>query len=728
MKRTGAWSRAISACTVVLLLAMAAPAASALESPPTLEYDAWGLSAMDTETGDRFGSAVAVWGDLAIIGAPQENDGQGAAYIFQRVGPSWIQRAKLTAVGGAAQDAFGFSVAISGGTALVGAPGDDEMGLNSGSAYIFTGSGDSWSPRSKFTASDGAADDHFGFSVAISGGTALVGATGDDDEGPNAGAAYVFTGSGAWWKEKAKLTAEDGGIEDAFGCSLALSGGTALIGAPFVDSGVYEDSGAAYIFTGSGDSWSQRATLTASEGDDWDTFGVSVALSDGTALIGASGDDDMGLNSGSAYVFTGAGASWSQRAKLHDPDGVDYDQFGHPVALSGGTAVVGATGYDGHRGAAHVFTGAGSSWTRRIRLTHPGGGAVYDAFGYSVAVSGGMTIVGVVLDDTPRGTDAGSAVAYTFASSFLPGASRIAGTNRYLTAVAASKQGFPTGAPAVVIATGENWPDALGGSALAGAAYGPLLLTRKDAMPAEVTAEIKRLGAVKAYVLGSTASVSSAVEEALVGMMGRANVVRLGGSDRYATARLVADETIRLRGFTYAGIAFVATGSNYPDATAASPFAAWRGAPILLANVRTGALYVPPQVTRAVILGSTAAVPASFEASLKDDLGDANVTRLGGINRYATAALVAQAGVAAGMRWNGVGLAVGTNFPDALAAGPMLATQDSVLLLTRPDILSGEAYTKLSTNATTISSIFIFGDTNAVSAAVETAAKKAAGL
>jgi VCBS repeat-containing protein len=304
------------------------------------------------------------------------------------------------------------------------------------------------------------------------------------------------------------------------------------------------------------------------------------------------------------------------------------------------------------------------------------------------------------------------------------GCFRVAGTNRYLTSVAASKRGFPDGAKTVVVATGANWPDALGGSALAGAADGPLLLTRTDALPSEVWAEIDRLDASKAYILGSTAAVSSAVETYLKGK--GLTVTRLGGANRYETARKVADETIRLLGDDYSGHAFVATGLNFPDATGAAPLAAALGRPILLANVTAGTVYVPAKTTEVVILGSAAAVPSSVEAYLDAKLGADDVDRLAGKNRYDTAAMAAQLGVNAGMRWDGTGLATGLNFPDALSGGAMLGKLGSVMLLTRPDTLSGEAYAKLYANRAVIDTLFIFGDTNAVSGAVETAAKKAA--
>ena len=305
-----------------------------------------------------------------------------------------------------------------------------------------------------------------------------------------------------------------------------------------------------------------------------------------------------------------------------------------------------------------------------------------------------------------------------------PGAHRVEGSNRYLTSIEASKRGFPDGAKVVVLAKGTDWPDALGGSALAGAVDGPLLLTREDALPYEVAREMRRLGATTVYVLGSEASISSGVVRALQDM--GLTVNRRGGANRYETARLVAAETIKQLGSAYEGHAFVATGLNFPDAAAVAPVAAGLGRPILLANVTAGTVDVPTATSKVVILGSTAAVPASVESYLNRRLGSANVDRVGGLNRYATAAMIAQLGVDAGMRWDGTGLATGLNFPDALSGGAMLGKLNSVMLLTRPDVLAGEARTKLYNNRAVIDTLFIFGDTNAVSAAVEAAAKSAA--
>jgi len=380
------------------------------------------LTASDGAAYDYFGRSVALSGDTALVGAYSDdvgaNDNQGSAYVFTRSGTTWSLQQKLTASDGAASDHFGHSVALSGDTALVGAYYDD-VGANTdqGSAYVFTRSGTTWSEQAHLTALDGAAWDNFGFSVALSGDTALVGAYGDN-VGANLdqGSAYVFTRSGTTWSEQAHLTASDGAAVDNFGFSVALSGDTALVGADSDDVGANLDQGSAYVFTRSGTTWSQQAHLTASGGAAYDFFGVSVALSGDTALVGADYDNvGANLDQGSAYVFTRSGTTWTQQGKLTASDGAAYDRFGISVALSGDTALVGAdhddVGANLDQGSAYVFTRSGTTWTQLGKLT-ASDGAAYDRFGISVALSGDTALVGADLDDVGANSDQGSAYFY----------------------------------------------------------------------------------------------------------------------------------------------------------------------------------------------------------------------------------------------------------------------------------------------------------------------------
>ena len=223
--------------------------------------------------------------------------------------------AKLLASDGTAAELFGYSVAISGDTAAIGAFHDNDNGDDSGSAYIFRFNGSSWVQEAKLLASDGADDDWFGYSVAISGDTAVVGAYGDDDNGNLSGSAYIFRFNGSSWVQEAKLLASDGAEGDWFGFSVAISGDTAVVGA-YGDDDNGDLSGSAYIFRFDGSSWIQEAKLLASDGAMGDYLGLAVAISGDTAAIGAYHDDDNGDDSGSAYIFRFNGSSWVQEAKL----------------------------------------------------------------------------------------------------------------------------------------------------------------------------------------------------------------------------------------------------------------------------------------------------------------------------------------------------------------------------------------------------------------------------
>ena len=315
------------------------------------------------------------------------------------------QLAKLLADDGAANDFFGISVAVSGPTAIVGANLDNDNGSASGSAYLFDISDPANPTQSaKLLPDDGAAGDFFGISVAISGATAIVGAHRNDDNGGDSGSAYLFdTTTG---RQIAKLLANDGAAGDRFGRSVAISGATVIVGA-LGDDDNGPNSGSAYLFdtiTGR-----QIAKLLANDGAAGDLFGRSVAISGATAIVGASYDDDNGSQSGSAYLFDTT--TGRQIAKLLANDGAAGDFFGRSVAISGTTAVVGAYLDDDNgtsSGSAYLF-----NTTKGVQMAKllPGDGAAFDEFGRSVAISGATAIVGTHEDDD-NGLNSGSAYLF----------------------------------------------------------------------------------------------------------------------------------------------------------------------------------------------------------------------------------------------------------------------------------------------------------------------------
>lgn len=384
------------------------------------------LIAEDGAYGDELGAAVALHGDTALAGALgadiEINLNQGAAYVFGRTGTSWSQQSKLHTGIGSTNDEFGFSVSVSGDTALVGARLDDVgNNIDQGSAYVFKRSGSAWRLQAKLIADDGSAGDRFGHAVALAGHTAVVGAYLDGQGSPESqeGSAYVFIRNGSTWTQQAKLVASDGAVFDWFGFSVAIFGDTVLVGARYDDVGANFNQGSAYVFTRSESTWTQQAKLVAVDGAEYDSFGTSVALFGDTALVGAVNHGVGGYpRQGAAYVFTRTGSFWSSQAKLVAADGGYQDFFGTSVALSNDTALVGAQldllNAGQERGAAYVFTRDGSFWTQQARLA-PNDSAERDRFGNSVALSGDIALVGSALSDVGANADQGS--AYVFGRS-----------------------------------------------------------------------------------------------------------------------------------------------------------------------------------------------------------------------------------------------------------------------------------------------------------------------
>ncbi len=374
------------------------------------------LTASDGDVGDLFGLAVAISGDTAIVNARFDNDAglnSGSAYVFVRSGTTWTEQAKLTASDAAAGDEFGVSVAISGDTAIVGSHMDDEAGSGSGSAYVFVRSGSTWTEQAKLTASDAAAGDLFGHNVVILGDTAIVSAHLSDDAGPDSGSAYVFARSGSTWTEQAKLTASDAAPSNFFGHNSGISGDTIIVGAENT-FGTKPFAGAAYVFTKSGSTWTEQAKLTASDAAKDDHFGHSVEISGDTAMVGAFWDDDAGSKSGSAYVFVRSGSTWTEQAKLTASDAAVGDWFGHSTSIIGDTALIGSerdndAGPDS--GSVYVFERSGSTWTEQAKLT-ASDAAPFDFFGHWVSFSGDTAIVSSHFDDDV-GFDSGSAYVYS---------------------------------------------------------------------------------------------------------------------------------------------------------------------------------------------------------------------------------------------------------------------------------------------------------------------------
>lgn len=315
------------------------------------------LTASDAAANDLFGTSVAVAGDTVVVGSYLDDHASGtdagSAYVFTRSGATWTEQAKLTASDAAAGDNFGISVALDGDTALVGSWFNGD-----GAAYAFTRSAGTWSEQAKLDPSDPSGGDRFGGSVALAAETAVIGAYRDDLAGSDRGSAHVFTRSGTAWSQEATLTAPDGADADWFGYSVAVDGDRAVVGA-YQDDDAGSASGSAYVFTRSGSAWAQETKLAASDAAAGDAFGSTVAVAGDWVIVGSSQDDDGGASSGAAYAFLrDAGGAWAQDAKLTPTDATGFQLFGNAVALDGLTALIGAwtdSTVSNAAGAAYVF-------------------------------------------------------------------------------------------------------------------------------------------------------------------------------------------------------------------------------------------------------------------------------------------------------------------------------------------------------------------------------------
>lgn len=321
------------------------------------------LSADDGADGDEFGFSVSISGNMLLVGAPYATIGanglQGAAYVFDASGGSFAQVQKLSADDGESNNNFGWSVSVSGSNALISTP-SAAVGANAlqGKVYVFTDTGGTWNQVQTLTADDGTAFASFGYSVALDGTDAIVGAQG---EGGYFGAAYVFDRAGASWMQAAKLVPDDGVPGEFFGISVGISGANAIVGAYYQKVGSFNHQGSAYVFSNAGGSWSQAQKLTASDGAANDRFGLSVALDGSTALVGSYLTDIGGnANQGAAYVFSESAGVWSETTKLTASDGAADDELGNAVAVSGETALIGAFDADidsqVDQGAAYFYT------------------------------------------------------------------------------------------------------------------------------------------------------------------------------------------------------------------------------------------------------------------------------------------------------------------------------------------------------------------------------------
>jgi FG-GAP repeat/PKD domain len=378
----------------MLLIAAVIPSVNAVENWTEMQK----LLTPDWDT-NYLGGSSSIYGDTALI------SGKNIVHVFILTDNTWTEQANITVPDTEEFDAFGNSVSLYGDTALIGVFGDDDNGNDSGSAYVFTRSGNTWTQQAKLYPSDAAEDDWFGSAVSLYGDTALIGAPNkEENEAWHVGAAYVFIRTGNTWTQQQKLLATDRAEGDGFGCAVSLYDDTALIGATGDDVGGghspsnwalnIDDAGSAYIFTRSGTTWTQQARLVASDRMDDDQFGYQVSLSGNTALIGVPTWYKYTEGPGSAFVFIYNGNTWTQQAELIPSDGSIGDEFGRSLCIDGDTAIIGAQSWEVVEGSAYIYTRTGTTWTEQIKLLPSDRGEYYNSFGVPVSLYRDTAIVG----------------------------------------------------------------------------------------------------------------------------------------------------------------------------------------------------------------------------------------------------------------------------------------------------------------------------------------------
>ncbi|MCP3928587.1 MAG: T9SS type A sorting domain-containing protein [Bacteroidetes bacterium] len=353
----------------------------------------------DGSAGDFFGAAGAIYGNYAIFSSIFDDDNgtsSGSAYVFKKTGETWIQESKLTPDEGVAGDWFfigalyedyaigmaGISgpdriyifkrtgtswtqeaklipddcvtsdffhdAAFDGNYAIIGSCWDDVNGAKSGSAYVFKRTGTTWTQEAKLTPDDGNAGDWFGNIVAINGEYVAISAPYNNQQG----AVYIFKRTGETWIQEAKLIASDGIAQDGFGVSLEMHGDLLVAGAPGESA---DKNGFVCVYKRTGTTWIQEAKLIPDDGAAGDQFGVRIAINEDCIIIGAEFDDDNGENSGSAYVFTSEGTTWTQHRKISPDDGMEGDRFGRDVVIYDNEVFIGAPGDNNGSGSVYVY-------------------------------------------------------------------------------------------------------------------------------------------------------------------------------------------------------------------------------------------------------------------------------------------------------------------------------------------------------------------------------------
>jgi hypothetical protein len=411
--------------------------------PPIASSLAWieqKIVTADGVAGDLYGFRTLIVGDDAFVSAPAPLAHSGAVYVYKHEGDTWVQTQKIVATQADGtppnwSDFFGWSLAVSGDTLLVGAPeAFNPMFGPAGGAYVFTRSpGGEWTQTQLLVSPVTVTLSWFGRAVAFSGDVAIIGESSYSmtTEGSR-GAAHVFTATGGVWSETQLIQGSDSANFDdrGFGASLAANGTRVVVGAPGPDwsSGTYPQ-GAVYVFSNSGGTLAETQKLSASDGAPGDQFGYAVGLAGTAVLVGApAANVDANNHQGAAYVFDNDGSTFNQTARIVDPNGTAYDQFGQAVAIHDGSALVGMWSFNDEPGGTPpaptpgrvgllIATSGNWSYGQAIAASE---GTDGNSFGWDVALAGPTMLIGADADGSVHQYQ-GSAYFYSADTVFADG-------------------------------------------------------------------------------------------------------------------------------------------------------------------------------------------------------------------------------------------------------------------------------------------------------------------
>ena len=380
------------------------------------------LLSADPFVDEEYGRAVAIDGDTAVIGAaanPVSSDRIGSADVYVRTNSGWQFQQKLTAPDATSQSVFGVSVAIDGDTIVVGAHGDTNAGFASGAAYVFQRTNNQWSLTQKLISSESSTWDSFGLSVGVDGNTIVCGAFGNSPSNTlPVGSAFVFRLINNHWVETQKLAASDASENNSFGVTVAIDGNTLIVGA----IGNSQFAGAVYVFEFDGSSWIEQEKLMSHDRTPRVIFGYRLGIDGDTIVVASEGRGDPPIEFSAAYIFRRTPSGWHQQKKITTDDVFvngrleNMGRFGLTVAVSGDTVVVGSPNdptINYFSGSAYIYRRTSeSNWTVDQHI-FPSDAARDDSFASAVAISGDTAVMGAWVKFSPL-PFAGAVYIYDF--------------------------------------------------------------------------------------------------------------------------------------------------------------------------------------------------------------------------------------------------------------------------------------------------------------------------